>query len=145
MRKLRQFADKQEDQAQKPQQKNSLACCAHDCPLTGTISSSTSGGNWLCWAHDRAEEAADWPWLTKGIHENRWLFNLASRIISISPYELEVLKAQEIISFLRAKGREDLCRQTIDGKQESRGSWGSRLRNAAYEAAMSQAGERKAA
>lgn len=143
MRKAVTFTGKRKGEESPAQEKTSgLGCMAHDCPLTGTISDSTAGGNWKCWAHDRLEEASQWPYLTKGIHENRWLFSLADRIATMPPYDLEK-KAHEISSYLKARGREDLCRRDNDGswservEHEPRAFWAGRLRGAAYEAAFS--------
>lgn len=125
-----------------PVESNGLGCTAHDCPLCGTISDSPSGGNWKCWAHDRLEEASQWPYLTRGIQENRWLFNFADRITTMPLYDLEQ-KAEEIAGFLKSRDREDLCRLKNDGQfsercaMEPHSMWANRLRSAAFNAAFS--------
>ena len=144
MRKIRQFADRNEQQQEAPEQQgSSLACCAGNCPLTGTISTSTRGGNWRCWAHDRLEEASQWPYLTNGINQNLWLFRLAEKIVTMPGYDMEKLKAKEIESYLKSRGHAELCRQKNTGQFpercefEPRSAWATRLRNAAYAAAFS--------
>lgn len=141
MRKIRQFADRKEQQETTEPQASTLACCAHNCPLPGTISRSTSGGNWHCWAHDALEEPTQWPYLTQGINENRWLFRVADKIATMPWYDLQN-KQREIENYLRGQNREDLCRMKNDGQfsercdQEPVSSWIGRLRSAAYAAAF---------
>lgn len=36
-------------------------CIANNCLLVGTVSDSTKGGPFHCWAHDRLQEASQWP------------------------------------------------------------------------------------
>jgi len=129
------------DDDQAAGEQHGLGCSANGCPLTGTISDSTGGGNWKCWAHDRLEEASQWPYLTRGINDNRWLFNLADRIATMPPYDIEQ-KAGEVASYLKSRDRADLCRAKNEGQWsercaiEPRANWTMRLRNAAYSAAF---------
>ena len=142
MRKVATFTGKRKGEVAPVEESSSgLGCSAHDCPLTGTMSDSPGGGNWKCWAHDRLEEASQWPYLTRGIHEHRWLFNLADRIATMPPYNLEQ-KQPEITTYLKSRDRADLCRMKNEGEwsercaMEPRANWAIRLRNAAYSAAM---------
>lgn len=139
MRKIRQFTDKPEQQ-QPAQHVHGIGCSAHNCPLVGVY--GPIGGAGHCWAHDRLEEASQWPYLTQGIRNNQWLFRVAEKIATMPLYDLEQ-KSKEIDSYLRAQGRADLCRQANDKGEwserltvEPRPSWLSRLRNAAYKAAF---------
>jgi hypothetical protein len=117
-----------------PTQTYGLGCVAHNCPLVGAISNSTHGGPFHCWAHDRLQEASQWPFLTHGINENLWLFRVAEKVACMSIFDLE-RKQNEIHDYLRGRGRADLCRLKNDG-EEPRPYWANRLRNAAYSAAM---------
>lgn len=140
MRKIRQFTDKPEQEKTESPSRHWLSCSAHNCPLVGVYGPIGSAGH--CWAHDRLEEASQWPYLTNGIRNNQWLFRVAEKIATMPMYDLEQ-KASEIDSYLRAQGRSDLCRMKNDSGQwserlaiEPRSSWMSRLRNAAYKAAF---------
>ncbi len=130
-----------QDDGPAPEQKSQgLGCCADGCPLVGTISPSTSGGNWRCWAHDRLQEPSQWGYLTGGITANLWLFKLADRINTMPLGEMEG-QGHKITAFLEAKGRPDLVRlkdAAFDrtASIEPRHAWVMRLRNAAYAAAF---------
>lgn len=117
-------------------------CVAHGCPLPGVFSDSTTGsGDWRCWAHDRAEDSGQWPFLTQGIKGSRWIFRLAELVSLMPLYDLE-LNGAAIDAYLVERGREDLRRvpntgQWPDGVAcEPRPHWVQRLRGAAFGSAM---------
>lgn len=122
-------------------------CVAHGCPLVGSISDATDGsGAYRCWAHDRAEESSQWPYLTAGIRANAWLFRMADKVMWVPLYEVE-RSAGPIEEYLTTKGRSDLQRTQNDGRwpdtltHEPRSFWVQRLRGAAFEAAMGYVSE----
>jgi hypothetical protein len=124
-----------------------FGCVAHGCPLPGVFSDSTTGGgDWRCWAHDRAEDSSQWPFLTQGIKLNGWLFRLADKVAAAAPYDLE-RNALSIECYLAQKGRADLSRQKNTGEwpetltHEPRSYWVQRLRGAAFKAAMAYVDE----
>ena len=116
-------------------------CVANGCPMVGTISNSTHGGPFHCWAHDRMQEASQWPFMTHGITENLWLFKVAERVACMPLIDLD-RKQSEIANYLAGRGRPELARAKNAGEWsercefEPRSSWVGRLRNAAYSAAM---------
>ena len=139
MRKIKQFTDKPEQQrAVVEQHSHGLGCIAHNCPLVGVHGAN---GGWVCWAHDRLEEASQWPYLTQGIRNNQWLFRVADKVAGMPLYDLEQ-KAAEIAAYLVQQGRSDLVRMKNDGsfsercELEPRTNWAMRLRSAAYAKAV---------
>lgn len=119
-----------------------FGCCAHGCPLPGVTSDATDGsGEYRCWAHDRAEEAGQWPYLTQGIRGNLWLFRLVERVGNMPLYDLE-RAATSIDDYILSKGRPDLRRAQNDGSWpeqlplEPRPEWVQRMLNAAFSEAM---------
>lgn len=133
MRRARQFTDSGEHDERK-QESQGRGCCAVGCPNAGTISDSTKGGPFRCWAHDRMSDGAYWGLLTKGIEENIWIFKVANRVAHLPLYELEE-KAYEIDNYLASQNRTDLRRK----EGETCPDWIGRLRHAAFEAASSEA------
>lgn len=141
MRKIKQFTDKPaKDEIQQEPKTHGYLCGAHNCPLTAVY--GQIGGTGHCWAHDRLQEATQWPYLTQGIRNNQWLFRVAEKIATMPLYDLEK-KAAEIDAYLRGQGREDLCRMKKNTGEwserceiEPRINWMARMRNAAYKAAF---------
>lgn len=141
MRKIRQFTDRPEqEQRPEPPHTHGLGCSAHNCPLVGVY--GQIGGPGYCWAHDRLQEATQWPFLTQGIRNNQWLFRVAEKIATMPLYDLEK-KSSEIDAYLKSQGRADLCRiKKNEGEWserceiEPRINWMARMRNAAYKAAF---------
>lgn len=128
--------------AEKPENEGrGLLCVAHNCPLVGTISDSTAGGNWKCWAHDRLDDPKQTPFLTQGINDNIWIFNFQNRVITMPQYDLSK-KRGEIENFLRAKGKEFLIQKPNTGewpanlKYEPWPFWICRIRAEAYKMAF---------
>lgn len=140
---IRQFTGKKAAPRQAESAEFSMACCAHNCPLVGTISPSTGGGSWRCWAHDRLEEASQWPYLTQGINENMWLFTAADHVLGMTPFDLERPgKAEDIGDRFAARGRPELRRLLARPEHvvwrtetEPRTAWVVRIRAAAFNAA----------
>jgi len=142
MRSIPTFSGKKTPVQASKSESGGLGCSAHGCPLVGTISKSTAGGNWLCWAHELTEEAHLWPEVTRGIEDNRWLFSVADRIAVMSSVELERNgKLEEINNYLASRNRKDLIRMKNNGEWSERIEmeplpyWRMRLRHAAYAAA----------
>jgi hypothetical protein len=140
MRKVVTFTGKKgADAASDEQSHHGNGCIGHNCPLRGTISDSPAGGNWKCWAHDRLEEASQWPYLTHGINENLWLFKVADRVATMTPVDIDAGgKQAEVDLYLRSRNRDDLVRQVNRGEYSERVKlepiehWRRRLREAAY-------------
>lgn len=140
MSNLAKFMRSKGEVAERKQESQGRGCCSVGCPNVGTISDSTHGGPFRCWAHDRMSDGAYWGLLTKGIEENRWLFKTADKVMVMPWYDLEELKKeQQINDYLSGQNRPDLARRMIDGKKEPVVQWVMRLRNAAFEAASSEA------
>ena len=140
MRKIKQFTDKPaKDENQQEPKTHGYICSAHNCPLTAVY--GQIGGAGHCWAHDRLDEATQWPYLTQGIRNNQWLFRVAEKIATMPLCDLEN-KTPEIHAYLQSQGRSDLCRLKNEGKfsdrveMEPRTNWIARMRNAAYKAAF---------
>ena len=112
----------------------STQCSAFGCKLPGTISTSPTGGNWRCWAHDATEDFTQWQALTQAINEHPALFTLAGRIACMSPYEVEK-KWPAVNEWLAARGMGELCRKANTGEwsdritHEPRSAWAQRIRN----------------
>jgi hypothetical protein len=132
-----------ESQGHGHSQSQGRGCIADGCPLAGTMSNSTKGGPFHCWAHDRLLEAYHWPAMTKAINDNLWIFRVAEKVACMSLFDLE-RKQNDIHAYLRGRGRDDLCRLKNDGEwsdrcaEEPRPYWAIRLRNAAYSVAVAQ-------
>lgn len=137
---IRQFTGRKVATTEPENKEFSLACCAHGCPLVGTISASTKGGSWHCWAHDRLEKAEHWPLLTRWINDNLWLFHAADHLLKMSPYDFDRPgETSRIDARLSARGRDDLRRLMTRPEHarwrtqsEPRVEWAARIRNAAY-------------
>lgn len=120
MRSVRTFTGKKQAQ-ETAEESRGTGCSSHGCPLAGTISRSTAGGNWLCWAHDMTEEAHLWGTLTRGIEDHRWLFAVADRVSVLSSVEIERSgKQKEIDSYLTSRNRGDLARKKNTGEWPER-------------------------
>jgi beta-phosphoglucomutase-like phosphatase (HAD superfamily) len=86
-------------------------CTAYGCPLRGTRSDSTTGGDWWCGLHHGREFGAMQA-ITSAINRRRWLADAITLMATVVPavpgsrdrYE----KAQKL---LRDNGRPDLCLQ----------------------------------
>jgi hypothetical protein len=62
----------------------SYKCCAHGCPLTGTI--STVQNKWTCSYHFRAESES-WPFVTMAILEGRQILGIVDGLKKLSEIE----------------------------------------------------------
>lgn len=62
----------------------SYKCCAHGCPLTGSI--STVQNKWMCSFHFRAEPD-NWPAVTSAIFSNEPIFGMLADLRKISEIE----------------------------------------------------------
>jgi hypothetical protein len=52
--------------------RKSCDCAAFGCPMLGTMSHSTSGGDWICWFHF-GKEASQWQQVTNELNRLNWL------------------------------------------------------------------------
>lgn len=54
-------------------------CTAYGCPLPGTMSTSTAGGEWRCFAH-HGKDVGRLQRITAELHRVKWLINAISDI-----------------------------------------------------------------
>lgn len=59
-------------------------CTGYGCPLLGTMSAATSGGDWYCWLH-AGRGGGQLQLVTRAINQHRWLAETITRIRGLSP------------------------------------------------------------
>lgn len=60
-------------------QVDACTCCAHGCPMLGTTSRSTTGGDWVCFIHAGAEPGR-WQQITAELNRLAWLVHIVRDI-----------------------------------------------------------------
>lgn len=119
MRKITNFTGQRV--SKEPEQPESTTnCAAHGCGRLGALSNETGpNARFLCWVHYEAKEAMDWPRLTQAINENIWLVEFADKLAKKSSFDIDCeserhrAEGPEIDKWLKAKGLDELCRQTM--------------------------------
>jgi hypothetical protein len=103
-------------------------CAAYGCPLHGSMSDSTTGGDtWWCSLHF-GKEADELQRVTRSLNENRWLAEVVTAVLEIHPARGDEFRAKTaawVRQTLTANGREDL---QWSGQPETTRQWSNRLK-----------------
>lgn len=62
-----------------PRKTDPARCTAYGCPLLGTLSASTAGGNWWCFAH-HGKDVGQFQRITSDLHRVKWLLKAISDV-----------------------------------------------------------------
>lgn len=92
-------------------------CTAYGCPLLGSLSASTAGGDWFCFAH-HGKDVGSFQRITAGLHRVKWLIAAISDVRTRDQHQDYAAAFQRIEHDFALAQRKDLLWTTPENEEQ---------------------------